>query len=179
MSDLKVVRTQRGFEVISFVDAYGKLCSLQQSSAIDGTEEGLANPGSSFVWLGVDVLATAVAGVDPTVGKSRMHLSRDQVSQLIGYLQKWCDTGSFDQAAADDNPFDIGLLTDEQIVAKGLELARMLYKAHGYEVPEGFKFYDSQHPQEQSMWNLACIAFEELTGTDLNDALANCEEDDE
>lgn len=102
MSDLKLVRTQRGFEVISFVDAYGKLCSLQQSSAIDGTEEGLANPGSSFVWLGVDVLATAAAEIDVTVGRSRMHLSRDQVSQLIEALQKWYDTGSFEQAAAND-----------------------------------------------------------------------------
>ena len=72
-----------------------------------------------------------------------------------------------------DDPFDMALLTDEQIVVRGLELARTFYKAHGYEVAEGFKFYDSQHPQEQGMWNLACIAFEELTGTDLNDALAN------
>lgn len=63
--------------------------------------------------------------------------------------------------------------TDEQIVAAGLELAREFYKSHGNEVPEGFKFYESNHPMEQGMWNLACIAFELLTHTDLQDALDN------
>ena len=69
--------------------------------------------------------------------------------------------------------FDWSSKTDEEIVAAGLQLAREFYKAHGYEVPEGYKFYDARHPQEQGMWNLAVIAFELLTGTDLNDALAN------
>lgn len=63
--------------------------------------------------------------------------------------------------------------TDEEIVAAGLELARAFYEAHGYEVEEGYKFYDAHHPQERSMWDLATIAFEQLTGTDLNDALEN------
>jgi hypothetical protein len=66
--------------------------------------------------------------------------------------------------------------TDEQIVAAGLELAREFYKSHGNEVPEGFKFYESRHPMEQGMWNLACIAFELLTATDLQSALDNVEE---
>jgi len=70
-------------------------------------------------------------------------------------------------------PFDYESMTDEEIVAVGLNLARIFYKAHGYEVPDGYKFYDARHPQEFGMWNLAVIAFEELTGTDLNDALAN------
>jgi hypothetical protein len=72
-----------------------------------------------------------------------------------------------------DEPFDWSAKTDEEIVSEGLSLAREFYKAYGYEVPEGFKFYESQHPQELSMWDLAVIAFEALTGTDLNDALAN------
>jgi hypothetical protein len=76
----------------------------------------------------------------------------------------------------DENPFDWSNKSDEQIVAAGLELARRIYKAMGYEVPEGYKFYDARHPQEQGMWNIAVIAFEELTGTDLQDALANIEE---
>jgi hypothetical protein len=67
-------------------------------------------------------------------------------------------------------------MSDEQIVARGLELAELFYRAHGFEVPKGFAFHASSHPQEQSMWNLAVIAFEELTGTDLNEALANCED---
>lgn len=80
---------------------------------------------------------------------------------------------SVDAVVRRDDPFEFGSMSDEQVVERGLELARMFYKAHGYDAPEGFKFYESQHPQEQGMWNLACIAFEELTGTDLNDALAN------
>lgn len=78
-----------------------------------------------------------------------------------------------EQETLDENPFDWSKKSDEEIVAAGLELARRFYKAHGYEVEEGYKFYDSKHPQEVGMWNLAVIAFEELTGTDLEDALAN------
>ena len=81
-----------------------------------------------------------------------------------------------EEETADENPFDWSNKSDEQIVAAGLELARRIYKAMGYEVPVGYKFYDARHPQEQGMWNLAVIAFEELTGTDLEDALANIEE---
>ena len=66
--------------------------------------------------------------------------------------------------------------TDEEIVKAGLELARAFYKSNGCDVPEGFKFHESQHPMEQGMWNLACIAFEMLTRTDLQTALDNIED---
>jgi hypothetical protein len=81
-----------------------------------------------------------------------------------------------EQETHDENPFDWSKKSDEEIVAAGLELARRFYKAHGYEVPVGYKFYSAKHPQERGMWNLAVMAFEELTGTDLQDALANIEE---
>lgn len=42
-------RTSRGFQIITFDDANGKECELQQSSAIDDTERGLNEPGSSYV----------------------------------------------------------------------------------------------------------------------------------
>lgn len=74
------------------------------------------------------------------------------------------------------NVSDLSSLTDEQIVERGLELARAFYKAAGYTVARGFKFYESQHPQELHMWDLAVIAFEQLAQTDLWDALANCGE---
>ncbi len=73
---------------------------------------------------------------------------------------------------------DIQSMTDEQLLAAGLELARRFYKAHGYEVAKGYKFYESQHPQELTMWNLAVIAFEELTQTDLEDVLSSIDEED-
>lgn len=68
---------------------------------------------------------------------------------------------------------DLSMLDDDQIVAIGLRLARRFYKEHGYDVPEGFKFYESRHPQELAMWNMACIAMDELTGTDLEDCVSN------
>lgn len=74
------------------------------------------------------------------------------------------------------NSFDWSHKSDEEIVAAGLELARRIYGSMGYQVPVGYKFYDATHPQERGMWNIAVMAFEELTGTDLQDALANIED---
>lgn len=77
---MEIEKTQRGFEIIKFLDQYEQECSLQQSSAIDNTERGFTKLGSSYVWFG-------------TI--ERMHLSRDHVKELISHLQKWVDTGSF------------------------------------------------------------------------------------
>lgn len=63
-------------------------------------------------------------------------------------------------------------MTDQQIVDRALSLARTFYALQGYEVPKGYKFYLSHHPQEQYMWSAACVAFEEIEGTDVTDALA-------
>jgi hypothetical protein len=73
---MEVKRTQRGFELIEFLDRNSQPCSLQQSSAAD-----YETPGSSAVWLGL--------------GDHRMHLSLDHVSELVIYLQRWLDDGSF------------------------------------------------------------------------------------
>jgi len=59
---------------------------------------------------------------------------------------------------------------EQEIVDKALELARQFYESHGYEVEKGYKFYESTHPQEQAMWNLACIAYEHIEGTEVEDA---------
>ncbi len=74
------------------------------------------------------------------------------------------------------DPFDVSSLTDQEIVDQVNALARKFYQSHGFEVPEGFKFQDSEHPREVCMWNLAVIAYECLTGTDITDALANIDE---
>jgi len=47
-------QTPRGFELIEFEDANGESCSLQQSSAIDDRDAAMGNPGTSFLWLGLD-----------------------------------------------------------------------------------------------------------------------------
>lgn len=73
----KIQLTARGFERIIFQDLYNESCSLQQSSV------ALCEPpGSGAVWLGCN--------------DSRMHLNVDQVRALVGLLQNWLDTGSFE-----------------------------------------------------------------------------------
>ena len=68
--------TCRGFINCEFIDDHGLVCSVQESSAIGATKDALANPGSSFLWLG------------PRSGQ-RMHLSRKQVDNLIRTLLYW------------------------------------------------------------------------------------------
>ncbi len=75
-------RTRRGFEYVEFQDANDFECTLQQSSAIDGTEKGMQHPGTSFVWLGRE-------------NSERMHLNRDHVLGLVDRLKNWLDHGHF------------------------------------------------------------------------------------
>lgn len=112
-------QTGRGFKFVEFTDAYGYRCSLQQSSAIGDTDEAMDNPGSSFIWLGVDdgkpqVMKSQAAalGLELPTGEvsgwmpypipeevqisTRMHLSRDQVEGLVERLQRWLETGAFE-----------------------------------------------------------------------------------
>ena len=112
-------KTGRGFALIEFTDAYGYRCSLQQSSAIGDDDDAMDNPGSSFVWLGVDdgkpqVMKSQAKALGLTLPpgevsgwmpypipeevqiSTRMHLNREQVAGLVERLQRWLETGSFD-----------------------------------------------------------------------------------
>ena len=96
--------TARGFANISFEDRYGLKCSIQKSSL--ATEDA--------IWIGVDdpepcVLASDAKSVgvetSKTTGwvpypipsqvllKTRMHLTREQVMELLPILQNFVDTG--------------------------------------------------------------------------------------
>lgn len=66
--------------------------------------------------------------------------------------------------------------TDEQIVADANALARVFYGILGYQVQPGYRFDNATHPQEQAMWKMAVIAYENIEGTDAEDALANIED---
>lgn len=57
-------------------------------------------------------------------------------------------------------------------------LARKFYEAHGNRVPDGYDFSEAHHPQEVSMWNLACGAFAFITGSapDMVDGRKRLEE---
>lgn len=90
---MKVSKTNRGFDIVNFTDHYGVECSLQQSSL--ATEEA--------VWLGCN-------DADPKImvhglgwypiqlpngytANTRMHLTRDQVAELLPHLNKFVETG--------------------------------------------------------------------------------------
>jgi len=110
-------RTPRGFEYIEFNDGNGHQCTVQQSSAVGDCEGAMENPGSSFLWLGLEdakpqILASQAAdlGVETneTCGwipypvpaqvmfNTRMHLHRDHVVDLVEVLQRWLATGSLE-----------------------------------------------------------------------------------
>ncbi|MCA3269227.1 MAG: hypothetical protein ACK5XX_05330 [Holosporales bacterium] len=69
---MNIEKTERGFDIIEFLDRYGNGCSLQKSSL--ATED--------CIWLGVD-----------TEPPARMHLTQGQVKALLPYLQRFVDTG--------------------------------------------------------------------------------------
>lgn len=66
--------------------------------------------------------------------------------------------------------------TERQIVDQTIELAAKIYELHGYVSEPGFRFWESQHPQELLMWEAACQAQIMLTDTNPNDALAELED---
>lgn len=67
--------------------------------------------------------------------------------------------------------------TEREVVEACNELAILFYKSHGYAPKEGFKMYESGHPHEQSMWNLAVMAYDHIEGTDVEEALSNLEDE--
>lgn len=95
---MKIGKTNRGFDLIEFNDYYDEGCSIQKSSL--ATED--------CIWIGIDdpkpkIMASKI--IDGGVGwakypipadvqfNTRMHLSREQVKELIQILQKFVDTG--------------------------------------------------------------------------------------
>ena len=73
---------------------------------------------------------------------------------------------------------DIESKSPRELIDECNGLAREFYAAHGYEVPEGYRFDEAHHPQERQMWFMALLAFERLTGTDMEDVLIELEDED-
>ncbi len=73
----RVTRTNRGFELIEFLDLYECKGSLQASSLAI-----YVKPGTSAIWLGRE--------------DYRLHLDRDQVKALVRHLQSWLKNDTFD-----------------------------------------------------------------------------------
>lgn len=95
---LKVKHTQRGFAYVDLVDGYGNAGTIQKSSAID--------PPS--IWLGVDDPKISVfdqngdgkwTDIELPEGaliQSRLHLTQEQVKQMLPFLQKFAETGELE-----------------------------------------------------------------------------------
>ncbi len=67
--------------------------------------------------------------------------------------------------------------TAQEIVNDANDLAREFYSLLGYSAQEGFRFDLSHHPQEQAMWRMACLAIDRLQGTEVEEAVAELEDE--
>lgn len=99
---MKLTQTGRGFNVYKFKDSYGESCSLQMSSSAMEPK----------IWLGTDnpkLMMMASKGQkdgrgwitipvheDLHIMPTRMHLTIDQVKELLPILQKFVETGDIE-----------------------------------------------------------------------------------
>jgi len=87
-------KTSRGFRIFSFKDRYGQDCSLQESS--------LAEEGA--IWLGVDNTGPHINGPDGTRNSqvsARMHLTQEQVKELLPLLTYFTEYGDLPESGED------------------------------------------------------------------------------
>jgi len=98
--------TQRGFSIKEFTDRYGAKCSIQKSSLAfeDCIWLGIDNPNPQImaayaIKMGIVSEDTKPEGWIPfdipkeVMINTRMHLTRDQVNELLPILQKFVLTG--------------------------------------------------------------------------------------
>jgi hypothetical protein len=80
MSKFELVDTinEKGLKKISFDDDYKQKCSLQKSNS---TME-------DKIWFGVD------RDINGKAINARMHLTQEQVKELLPYLLRFTDTGN-------------------------------------------------------------------------------------
>lgn len=90
--------------------------------------------------------------------------------QLAAYVRK--DVGCFMASAIND--YDPK--SAPELIAAALSLADKFYTYHGYVSRPGFRYDQSPHPMERLMFDLACEAFEQIRGTDIENAIAEEEE---
>lgn len=111
MGNIKIGKTERGFEKGKFIDDYGMECSIQKSS----------NATENCIWLGVDDVKPQLMSSDAirlglrkrtfdendngwvafkipkeVLLSTRMHLTQEQVKDLLPMLQKFAETGELE-----------------------------------------------------------------------------------
>lgn len=101
---MKLKRTARGFAIYEFTEVNGEPCNIQKSSSAmaDCIWLGSENIGlKGFIpYVGwIDVNEDQIRkqfGFQNIIANNRMHLSREQVKNLVPILQKFVDTGKID-----------------------------------------------------------------------------------
>ena len=75
---MKSHETPRGFRVLTHPSYIGKVDTrlVQESSAIGDYKDSMAQPGSSFLWVG-----------------DAHHLNREEVAELVKRMQHWLKRG--------------------------------------------------------------------------------------
>ena len=68
--------------------------------------------------------------------------------------------------------------TNKELADAAIELAGKFYSLQGYKHRPGFKYWQSPHPQEQLVFEMACVAFEVIRGSDVVDAIADLEDEE-
>lgn len=94
--------TNRGFQIGTFTDAYGVVCSLQQSSiaADEGhvwfgcADIGLKRFEPGKGWSDVELEDDPLGSGVMHTANIRMHLSQSMVRDLLPALQHFADTGA-------------------------------------------------------------------------------------
>ncbi len=64
-----------------------------------------------------------------------------------------------------------------EIVNQAIKLAGKFYQQHGYIHREGFKYWQSPHPQERLMFDMACIAFDLIQGVEVMEIVSELEDE--
>lgn len=72
---------------------------------------------------------------------------------------------------------DEELIGPKAIVDKAIALAGRFYEMHGYTHRPGFKYWESLHPQERMMFDMAVEAIDYLTATEVWECISELEED--
>lgn len=105
---MEQTKTLHGFDLLKFRDSNGVECSMQKSSAASENK----------IWLGCDeanpkVLVNGRGWVplpmpDDYLATTRMHLTREQVAELLPSLQRFVATGELSPNARDNPPAACG-----------------------------------------------------------------------
>ncbi|HGU0829543.1 TPA: hypothetical protein ACM6YZ_001808 [Escherichia coli] len=69
-------------------------------------------------------------------------------------------------------------MTNRELVDAAIELAGDFYSMLGCTHRIDFKYWESPHPQEQQVFEMACRAFEVIRGSDVMDAIASLEDEE-